>query len=155
MSSLAGALEWPNPSSRGSMVLAACSAAQFVVVTQWEALGLWPLRHCAAAPAPALSTTVRVTLNVPPLAVGGDVQGLVGHVPSFKRLAWKAMPSMVPGTGLEPVHPLRRPRILSPLRLPISPSGHAAHYPCGEKTKGPWKEPLWRNLEARSGVEPD
>ena len=49
MSSLAGAREWPNPSSRGSMVLAACSAAQFVVVTQCEALGLWSLRRRAGA----------------------------------------------------------------------------------------------------------
>jgi hypothetical protein len=65
---------------------------------------------------------------------------------------------VVPGTGIEPVCPLRRPRILSPLRLPISPSGRAAHYGCSaDERRAPQGSPIQVNsggaIRSRTGLD--
>ena len=72
---------------------------------------------------------------------------------------------MVPRAGFEPACPFWGRRILSPLRLPVSPSGRtaiisasqrlSANADCGSaNANGPQCGPLL-NLNARFGVEPD
>ncbi len=59
--------------------------------------------------------------------------------PNYTTRAGRLKGKMVPGTGIEPVRHRWR-GILSPLCLPISPSGRSGQ--------------LIQNLEARAGVEP-
>ena len=72
------------------------------------------------------------------------VEAPPGFEPGIKVLQTHALPlgygavKMVPGAGLEPAHPKGR-GILSPLRLPISPSGQ---WKSAEHQKKPQLEPL-------------
>ena len=54
-----------------------------------------------------------------------DKLATLEFVDTAQNVVFIGGPTVVPGTGVEPVRPLcRKRRILSPMCLPISPSGH-------------------------------
>jgi hypothetical protein len=58
-------------------------------------------------------------------------------------------PYLVPGTGIEPVRPCWGPRILSPLRLPISPPGLSGQSP-SRAGQHQWRD---RSMKAPSNLK--